>query len=253
MAPLTHATARAALRPGPTCAGVAWAQTTRFGGGSTPPYGGFNLAPHVGEDPALTAVNWTALARHGGPSRADVATCHQVHGDRIVTVARGGHHREDADALVSVDPGLGVGVFTADCVPVLYAVPGTAVAAAHCGWRGAARGLAGETLTVLAKAARVAPSAVHVWLAPAIAQCSYEVGEELRERFDARHLRPRRDGKLELDVGGAVVADLLGRGAAPARVARSTVDTYATPACYSYRREGTPSGRMLSYVRLRPT
>ena len=238
------------LRDGPAVAGVSWAQTTRHGGASAPPYGGFNLAPHVGEPPATTAANWQHLAAVGSIAREDIATCRQVHGARILPVTSGGHDDTEADALVSVTPGLGVGVYTADCVPVLFAAPGRGVAAAHCGWRGAALGLAGETLMVLAKAARVAPREVDIWLAPSIAQDSYEVGPELRERFAAEHLRPRAGGKFELDVSGAVVADLLRRGADPTRVRVSAVDTFGDGACYSYRREGTPSGRMLSYVRL---
>ena len=229
---------------------MSWAQTTRYGGASEAPFGGFNLAPHVGEAADVTRSNWRRLARLGDAGRDGIATCTQVHGRRILTATQGGHLGEEADALVSVTAGLGVGVFTADCVPVLYAVRGRGVAAAHCGWRGAAAGLAGATLRVLAKAADASPAAVDVWLAPSIAQCSYEVGEELRGRFAEEHLRPRAGGKLELDVAGAVVADLLRAGAARERIVVSAVDTYATPACYSYRREGAPSGRMLSYVRL---
>ena len=243
-------TANGLLYEGPSLSGVRWAQTRRHEGSSPDPYGGFNLAPHVGEDTADTADNWRRLRRLCGVGRAEVATCRQVHGTRILRVDRGGHHHQEADALFSLSPGLYVGVFTADCVPVLYAAGGRGIAAAHCGWRGAAEGLAGETLAVLAKAARVPVTAIDVWLAPSIRQCSYEVGAEFRDRFAAAHLRPRIGGKYELDVAGVVTADLLDAGAAAHRIRVSTVDTFSDLTCYSYRREGSPAGRMLSFVGL---
>ena len=235
---------------GPTLEGVRWGQTTREGGCSVGGYASFNLAPHVGEAPAITAANWHALPRLIGFGRGELATCHQVHGIQTVHARAGGHHVVDADALYSTTAHVGVGVYTADCVPVLYAVPGRGVAAAHCGWRGAAAGLAGATLRVLAKALDVSASEVHIWLGASIAQCSYEVGGELRDVFRDEFLAARADGKYLLDVGGAVVADLLGAGASETRVRRSTVNTYVDPRCYSYRRDGAGAGRMLSYVRL---
>ena len=241
---------RSRLRPGPALAGVTWGQTTTGGGVSEGAYASLNLAGHVGESPEITADNWALLSGDLGFGRAEIATCEQVHGRDVLCVGHGGHKRLPADALVSTKRHLGVGVYTADCVPVLYAVPGRGVAAAHCGWRGTAAGLAGATLEVLAKAAHVRADEVEIWLGPAIAQCSYEVGEELTEVFDARYMRERGGGKYELDVSGAVVADLLACGADASRIRRSPVDTYRDRSCYSYRRDGSPTGRMLSYVRL---
>lgn len=230
--------------------GVSWGQTTSRGGCSLAPYGGFNLASHVGEAFDVTLANWQLLRQGLGYGRKTLATCVQVHGARVLHVRSGGHHASEADAIVSTEADIGVGVFTADCVPVLYAVPGRAVAAAHCGWRGAAAGLAGETLRDLAKAARVSASEVHVWLGASIAQCSYEVGADLRAHFDRRFLRDRPGGKYALDVAGAVVDDLYAAGAVPDSVHRSMIDTYADRRCYSYQRDGAYTGRILSFVRL---
>ena len=227
-------------------------QTTRLGGASRGAYAGFNLAGHVGEDPATTAANWRALGAATGWRRDVVATARQVHGDRVVTVRRGGHHAVDADALVSVTAGIGVGVYTADCVPVLLAAVAAdgqvrGVGAAHCGWRGAAAGLAGRTARHLAAASGVGPERMVAWLAASVAQCSYEVGPEVASRFARAHARPGGGDRSLLDVGGAVVADLVAAGVPASRIERSARDTYAEPGrLYSYRRDGARSGRMLS-------
>ena len=53
----------------------------------------------------------------------------------------------EADALVTETPGTAVGVYTADCVPILLADPsGRAVAAVHAGWRGSAERVVEEML-----------------------------------------------------------------------------------------------------------
>ena len=232
-------------------AGLQWGQTTRLGGSSAGGYASFNLAHHVGESPAVTAENWQVLAKAGGPSRNQIATCHQVHGDRVLVADTGGHHAAEADAVIAISGGgYGVGVYTADCVPILMVHPASCIlAAAHCGWRGAEVGLAGKTLAEVCKLSGARPAEVVIWLGPSIAQMSYEVGPEVAERFDARFSRKHTDGKLLLDVAGAVVGDLLANGAREEMVGRSPVDTYvAESRCYSYRRDGSPTGRMLTYA-----
>ncbi len=231
-------------------AGLQWGQTRRRGGVSQGPYAGFNLAHHVGESSDVTAENWRVLAKAGGPTRQRLATCQQVHGDQLYEVSSGGHLDLAADALLSFDPAVGIGVYTADCVPVLYAVEARGgLAAAHCGWRGAAAGLAGKTLCRLSERGDVAPEDIRVWLGPSIAQASYEVGPELCDRFASQHLRKRASGTYELDVAGVVVEDLLANGAELGNITCSTIDTYTNEECYSYRRDGAVTGRMLSFVR----
>ena len=242
------------LRPSGGPGDVDWGQTTRRGGVGERPYDDFNLAGHVGEVPAVTARNWRCFARASGWRRDEVATAHQVHGDRILTVGTGGPHDVEADAVISLTPGVAVGVFTADCVPLLLAAvesggPVRGVAAVHCGWRGAAAGLAGLAARRLSTLTGVAPSGMRAWLGASIAACSYEVGGEVAARFAEAHQREAGGGKYWLDVGSAVVADLLGAGVPADRIERCGLDTFAEPdALYSYRRDGARTGRMLSFV-----
>ena len=249
---------RASPRPivvdGPARRGIAWAQTRRQVGHSTGGYASLNLAGHVGEDPDVTRANWAALAASSPWSRAAVATCDQVHGATVLEVERGGHHEVAADALISRTPGVAVGVYTADCVPVLMASPGLgAVAAVHCGWRGAAAGLATQALRALLRSpsGKTSPAAeVHVWIAAAIAGCSYEVGPEVAERFSGGVLRKREAGGWELDLSAAIRAELIDAGVDPRRIELSGADTFTDPTLYSYRRDGALTGRMLSAVGL---
>ena len=88
-----------------------------------------------------------------------------------------------ATAAVATQPGRVCAVLTADCLPVLFtAADGSAVAAAHAGWRGLAAGVL-ETTTAALSARIDGPVPVIAWLGPAISPAHFEVGDEVREAF----------------------------------------------------------------------
>jgi polyphenol oxidase len=67
-------------------------------------------------------------------------------------------------------------------MPVLFAArDGSALGAAHAGWRGLAAGVLEATVRKL----RVEPSQLLAWLGPAIGQAHFEVGDEVRAAFTA--------------------------------------------------------------------
>ena len=98
-----------------------------------------------------------------------------------------------ADALWSDEAGVPMLALAADCVPILLAAPG-AVGAAHAGWRGTAKNVAGAAVAALARLG-ARPSAMRAWLGPSIGPCCYEVGPEVSGLFD-RDLT--REGNLDL-------------------------------------------------------
>ena len=68
----------------------------------------------------------------------------QVHGTDVAAASGKGEEQE-ADAVWTNLPGLPCAVLTADCLPVLFCdQTGTAVAAAHAGWKGLEAGVLGK-------------------------------------------------------------------------------------------------------------
>lgn len=112
-----------------------------------------------------------------------------------------------ADASVTAIPGTVCVVRTADCLPVLLAAAdGSAVAAAHAGWRGLAAGVLENTVQALS--ARATPGAhLSAWLGPAIGPGHFEVGGEVRDAF------------LAVDAGAGVAFE-------PGRAGRWMCDLY---------------------------
>jgi YfiH family protein len=150
--------------------------TTRHGGVSTAPWTSFNLASHVGDDPAAV-LNNRACLRERLPSEPPWLT--QTHGTVCVDAATAAAGVA-ADASFTRQRGVVCAVLTADCLPVLLCdEAGTVISAVHAGWRGLADGV------IEASVARMdTPGArLMAWLGPAIGPAAFEVGADVRDVF----------------------------------------------------------------------
>jgi YfiH family protein len=183
-------------------------------------------------------------------SQGRLLVLHQVHGASVAVAPFEG--TPEADASVASEPGLILGIETADCMPVLLVdSERRLVAAAHAGWRGAAAGVAAaavEALTV--RGAR--PDELQAALGPAIGACCYEVGDELRDTFGpegAVFFRPGPRGRPHLDLRAAVATQLTRAGLPAERIHHLAECTFCRgDRYYSYRRDGAGAGRMISFV-----
>jgi YfiH family protein len=91
------------------------------------------------------------------------------------------------DGLVTDTPGLVISVQTADCLPVLLADPRRrAVGVFHAGWRGTVRRIVEKGVGEMRKEFGTDPRNLLAAIGPAIQQCCYEVGEEVRTKFEAQ-------------------------------------------------------------------
>lgn len=227
--------------------------TTRAGpGGVWPPLPyAWNLAGHVGDDPAAVARRRAELL--GAAGLDAVQWLDQVHGTRCLAAGRAtAMATPAADAAWTTERGLGLAVLTADCLPVVLCDrSASVVAVAHGGWRG----LAGGIVAALVAALPVPASALVAWLGPAIGGDAYEVGDDVvgaleqapdGARLAAASVRPgARPGKHQLDLYALGAALLSGAGVAEVqgepRCARSDARFF------SYRRDGV-TGRMATLV-----
>ncbi|MEL6877513.1 MAG: laccase domain-containing protein, partial [Pseudomonadota bacterium] len=103
----------------------------------------------------LSAIAETrANAAQALVSGAKLAAPHQVHSPDFVTVDEpwddNPEGRPTADAVVTAQPNIVLGIVTADCAPVLFADrEARVIGAAHAGWRGAHAGILENTLAAM--------------------------------------------------------------------------------------------------------
>jgi len=194
----------------------------------------------------------------GAPEPPHVVRPRQVHGTDVALLRPGAAlSRDEADAVVSLDPGVPVAVVTADCVPILLGDErGRAVAAVHAGWRGLAGGVVQAAVAALAREA-AAPARLRAAIGPCIGACCYEVDapvlEPLARRFGAAlgpALRPARPGHSLLDLAALTRHALLQAGLAPERIGgfEAACTHCDAERFHSYRRDGRAAGRLLHFI-----
>jgi YfiH family protein len=139
--------------------------------------------------PANVEENRRRLMRAvGGPGPLYVAR--QVHGAAVTRVRAGDDPaavaRVEADALITGDRGVTLGIFVADCIPAVIVDPRSgACSAAHAGWRGTVAGVLPAAVRALGDAFGARPGDLRVALGPAIGPCCFEVGAEVVSEFEA--------------------------------------------------------------------
>lgn len=196
-------------------------------------------------------VDFAKIAR--GHGLGEILTVNQVHGNSVFFADGSEKAAKDvqADSLVSRKRGTGVGVVTADCVPILLYFPDIGcVAAVHAGWRGTlAR--AAETC-VAAVNSRYSGSGEKILAAigPAIGKCCYEVGNDVASRFTSSFgkggwLCEKSGGKFLLDLPSLNRTLLRAAGVSEIEVMGVCTNCHALP---SYRRDGSAAGRMLCFI-----
>jgi hypothetical protein len=209
-------------------------------------------------------AGWRQVARAVEVEAPQLLRVHQVHG-AAVAVRRGGTSPPDAmdpaDIQVSDDRRSALAIQTADCVPILLADRRTgAVGAAHAGWRGLAAHVPAVAVAALAEAFGSRAGDLVAAIGPAISAERYEVGRDVRERFEAAGFdRDRlaswfpRETRSEhwLFDGWRSAGDQLKAAGVPAaqiHVARLCTATFPNLFC-SYRRDGTRAGRLAAAIR----
>lgn len=226
------------------------AVSTRQGpGASAAPFESLNLGTRTGDSLQAVAANRAAVQSALGLERAP-HWLQQVHGVDVVDIDRmEGDDEPRADAAMTCRSGEPLAILTADCLPVLFCtLDGSAIAAAHAGWRGLVAGVLEASLASLP----APPTQVMAWLGPCIGMPSYEVGEEVRDAFLAGDAGAdtcfslTRPGHWLCDLAGLARRRLIAAGVAS--VHGGGFDTRADERFYSYRRDGVNSGRFASLI-----
>ena len=242
--------------------GISHGFFTRGGGHSTGIFASLNCGLGSGDDPDLVHMNRETAARMLKVEVADLVTAHQVHSaDAIeVSVPWSRSDRPRADGIVTKQKGIGLGVLTADCGPVLFAdAEAGVIGACHAGWKGALTGITEATLVAMEKLGAERSRTVAV-LGPTISKKAYEVGPEFPRPFleqDAAHATyftpSKKDGHHMFDLPRYILDRLSSEGVGQAL--NLDLCTYADEArFYSYRRAThrgeVDYGRLISAIAL---
>lgn len=233
--------------------------TARAGGVSRAPWASLNLGTAVGDDPAHVSRNRELVDQAAG---ARVTFVSQVHGRTVAVLPGSGSPgvpsapaldaSTEADALVSRVVDAPVGVYVADCVPVLLADPSSGVVAAvHAGRPGVELGVVGEAVRAMV-AAGAGTASIRAAVGPSVCGRCYEVPADLRERVAAAAPATWATtgwGTPGLDLPRGVLAQLADAGVT--QVVHVDRCTRTDDAFFSHRRasaDGLATGRFAGVV-----
>lgn len=215
----------------------------RRGGVSSGIYAGLNCGVGSKDEASVVVQNRGKVADALGVEPQNLLSLYQIHSPICLTIQAPYQERPQADAFVTDVPGIGLGILTADCAPVLFygeKIDGSPViGAAHAGWGGALKGVLENTLQAMID---LGGTQIRAAIGPCIGKASYEVQEafaepflkedEAAERFFSSAKKP---GHLMFDLAGYVAYRLARAGLR--EVTMLDKDTYAHEAdYYSFRR-----------------
>ena len=202
----------------------------------------------------------------GGPDILKIASVHglkniltvnQVHGSTVFFAdSTAGEKSVEADSIVTRQKGVGVGVITADCVPVLLCFPDSGcVCAVHAGWRGTSLRTVRDCVVAVCEKYSLKPQDAVAVIGPAIGGCCYEVRDDVASQFVSRFrgegdwLLEKGDGKFLLDLVELNRIELCDAGVPQIEIMNLCTCCQGLP---SYRRDGSGTDKMISFVGLSP-
>ncbi len=215
--------------------------TNRHGGFSHGDYSSWNLASHVGDDPADVERNREKLRERVG----DFAVMSQVHGDTVFVIDQIPAQVPVADALITANSEIALVVMVADCIPLLLRSE-KLVAAVHVGRAGLMNSIAVKTVAMMSA---LGATQIMGSIGPAICGKCYEVPQELHDEVIARHPLARsttRTGTPALDLPKALIAAL---AEVDVPVGISAGCTLEDQNSFSYRRNQI-TGRQAGVIKL---
>jgi len=209
-----------------------------------------------------------------------LAALKQIHSDVIHFFPQAPANPCKGDASATSQPGVLLGVQTADCVSVLLVDPKKrAVAAIHAGWRGTLARITQKAVGRMALEFGSKPAHLLAAIGPSIGPCCYEVAADFVTKFTAQfadaadYFDEPRSGEepnplqwlnmkppghqpppknVRLDLRKANRSQLLAAGLHAQNIFISDLCTAChTDLLFSHRREGALSGRLLAAIGIR--
>jgi YfiH family protein len=212
-------------------------------------------------------------------------TLRQIHSDIIHSIDAPPAEPLAGDGLITATPGLLLAIQTADCLPVILVdSKHHAVGVFHAGWRGTVKRIVEKGVGEMFRHFGSRPRDLKAAIGPGIQGCCYEVGEEVRIKFESQFayaaslfrelkesnpvhdkypllfLTARAPGhsedmlpkRLFLDLVEANRQQLVAAGVPKKNIESSPLCTNCnTDVLFSYRREKGKTGRLMAVAGIR--
>ena len=250
---------------------------SRLGGISKPPFASLNFDMRDGDAVENIKHSKAIAGRLFGFDASRLLTINQVHGSNVLTIDKPVKDISDlsktsADAIITNQCGIAIGVLTADCVPILLLDPvKKVIGIVHAGWKGAAKGIVQKTVETMVKQFGSDKKALLAAIGPSIGSCCYKVDEAVAKEFGGNEYLillypPLKKGKSKgdlakggrgdvewgLDLKRANFIQLLNMGILEKNISVENLCTSCrNDLFFSYRKDGKITGRQLNFIMMK--
>jgi len=223
------------------------------------------------------------ISKNAASSFWPLITLSQIHSDIIHRVDSIPDQPLSGDGLITATPGLLLAILTADCLPVILVDQKRHVVGVfHAGWRGTVQRIVEKGVGEMHRCFGSRPRDLEAAIGSGIQGCCYEVGEEVRTKFESQFeygaslfrevkdsdpvrekypllfLTARAPGhsdlpkKIFLDLVEANRQQLLAAGVPAKNIEASALCTNCHPdQLFSYRAEKGKTGRLMAVAGIR--
>jgi len=235
---------------------------SRIGGISKGPFSSLNYDVREGDNKVNIEHHKAVVGRLFGFEAKRLLTINQVHGDDVLVIDKPVKNISDmsktsADAIITNQYGVAIGVMTADCVPIILVdTVKKVIGMVHAGWKGTVKGVIPRTLEKMVKQFGSDKKAILAAIGPSIGQCCYEVDRSVVKEFgvtgsdsgDNEFIKKEGDG-WRIDLKRANLNQLLSAGILEKNISMESICTSCrNDLFFSYRADGKKTGRQLNFI-----
>ena len=152
-------------------------------------YESLNCGLGSGDKKENVLKNLRFVEKEIGCKNNSLITLNQEHTNRVIYFndAKSVKNKLTGDAIISKVKNIGIGILTADCVPILFYDPKKKIiGCAHAGWKGALNGIIENTIEKFRDLKCNSTDLIAV-VGPCIKKENYEVKNDFYEKFIAKN------------------------------------------------------------------
>ena len=172
------------------------------GGLSSGIYKSLNCGPGSNDKRSTVKKNLLIVKRKLSKSSKNIFLLNQVHSNKFIYINSKFNIRKryKADAIITDQKKLPIGILTADCVPILIFDKKTnIIAAIHAGWKGAYKGIITKVINFLISKGCERTN-IFASIGPCIAQKNYNVKQNFLRKFIKKDKKNRVFFKIRKNI-----------------------------------------------------
>ena len=166
---------------------------SRKGGSSKGIYSSLNCGRGSNDNKKRVNKNLITVTKKMKIKRKKLILMHQTHSNKVIIINNKNKNlsKFNSDAIITKIKGIGLGVVTADCVPIiLFDTHNEIIGCIHAGWKGASTGIIENTIKKFKKLSK--KNKIYAAVGPCIGSKSYEVDLDFYRKFISKSKRNNR-------------------------------------------------------------